>query len=61
MAVIDVPVKGMTCQACEVRVTKALRAVPGVTRVKVSVRQGVARMTCTAEPVRPRTPGATRR
>ena len=44
MAVIDLPVKGMTCQACEVRVTKALRTVPGVTRVKVSVRQGVARV-----------------
>ncbi|WP_024288342.1 sulfite exporter TauE/SafE family protein [Cellulomonas sp. KRMCY2] len=44
MAVIDLPVKGMTCQACEVRVTKALRTVPGVLKVKVSVRRGVARV-----------------
>ncbi|WP_188079186.1 sulfite exporter TauE/SafE family protein [Actinotalea subterranea] len=44
MAVIDVPVKGMTCQACEVRISKALRTVPGVLRVKVSVRRGIARV-----------------
>ncbi|WP_372595379.1 sulfite exporter TauE/SafE family protein [Actinotalea sp.] len=44
MPVVDLPVKGMTCQACEVRVTKALRAVPGVQRVTVSVRSGVARV-----------------
>jgi len=50
MAVIDLPVKGMTCQACEVRVTRSLQAVPGVQRVKVSVRHGVARVH-TATPV----------
>ena len=32
MAVIDLPVKGMTCQACEVRISKALGTVPGVLR-----------------------------
>ena len=44
MPVIDVPVRGMTCQACEVRVAKHLRRVPGVEGVKVSVRRGVARV-----------------
>ncbi|EYR62075.1 hypothetical protein N866_12110 [Actinotalea ferrariae CF5-4] len=44
MAVIDLPVKGMTCQACEVRISKALLTVPGVLRVKVSVRRGIARV-----------------
>ncbi|NTW38374.1 MAG: hypothetical protein HGA44_00565 [Cellulomonadaceae bacterium] len=44
MAVVDLPVQGMTCKACEVRVAKSLAKVPGVTHVKVSVRDGVARV-----------------
>lgn len=44
MADIDLPVTGMTCQACVVRVGTALRAVPGVLDVKVSVRRGTARV-----------------
>ncbi|HEY3544474.1 MAG TPA: sulfite exporter TauE/SafE family protein [Propionicimonas sp.] len=49
MAVLDLPVKGMTCRACEVRVTKALTKVPGVTGVSVSARRGIARVRTTAQ------------
>lgn len=48
MAELDLQVRGMTCRACEVRVGKALRAVPGVGRVKVSAGQGRARVSTTA-------------
>ena len=44
MPTIELRVKGMTCRACEVRVTSSLAAVPGVTRVTVSARRGVARV-----------------
>lgn len=44
MSVIDLPVQGMTCRACEVRVAASLRTVPGVRRVNVSARRGVARI-----------------
>ena len=44
MALIDLPVQGMTCRACEVRVTRAPREVPGVARATVSVRRGTARI-----------------
>ncbi|HEY3438283.1 MAG TPA: sulfite exporter TauE/SafE family protein [Actinotalea sp.] len=44
MPVIDLPVQGMTCRACEVRVGKALRAVPGVETVRVSAPRGTARV-----------------
>ncbi|HWS58626.1 MAG TPA: sulfite exporter TauE/SafE family protein [Actinotalea sp.] len=44
MPVIELPVQGMTCRACEVRVTRALRDVPGVERVNVSARTGTARV-----------------
>jgi sulfite exporter TauE/SafE/copper chaperone CopZ/plastocyanin len=46
--VIDIHVKGMTCRACEVRITKSLTAVPGVGRVKVSAGRGVARIQTTS-------------
>ena len=39
---LTVPVMGMTCTSCERRVTKALRAVPGVRSVRVSATRGVA-------------------
>lgn len=42
VARLTVPVEGMTCSACEKRVTKALRAVPGVTSVRVSAARGTA-------------------
>lgn len=29
MPTIEIPVKGMTCRACEVRITRSLAAVPG--------------------------------
>lgn len=48
MEITDVPVRGMTCRACEVRVGKALRAVPGVRRVEVSATRGRARVEATA-------------
>jgi sulfite exporter TauE/SafE/copper chaperone CopZ len=50
MPVVDLPVTGMTCRSCEVRVGKALRAVPGVQKATVSSARGVARVT-TAGPV----------
>jgi uncharacterized protein len=46
---IELPVKGMTCHACEVRITKSLAAVPGVGRVKVSAHRGVARVQTNAQ------------
>ena len=61
MPVIDVPVRGMTCQACEVRVAKHLRRVPGVEGVKVSVRRGVARVRTDAPVPRGRLTSAKRR
>lgn len=42
---VRVPVAGMTCRACETRVTKALRRVPGVLDAEVSVRRGTAVLT----------------
>ena len=39
---LTVPVTGMTCTSCERRVTKALRAVPGVRSVSVSAARGTA-------------------
>jgi len=42
---LQVPVQGMTCRACEVRVGKALRRVPGVLDAEVSVRAGRATLT----------------
>ena len=32
------PVAGMTCQACVVHITRAVRGLPGVDRVKVDLR-----------------------
>jgi uncharacterized protein len=39
---IELPVQGMTCTACERRITKALTKVHGVTGARVSVRRGRA-------------------
>jgi len=39
---VRVPILGMTCAACETRVTKALDRVPGVHPVSVSARSGMA-------------------
>ena len=41
-ATLTVPVSGMTCDACEKRVGKALRALDGVDAVSVSAARGVA-------------------
>jgi copper chaperone CopZ len=42
MAIMDYRVNGMTCGGCARHVEKALRAVPGVTAVRVDVVQGLA-------------------
>lgn len=42
MPTIELEIAGMTCRACETRVGKALREVPGVERVRVSARRGTA-------------------
>ncbi|MCL3862765.1 sulfite exporter TauE/SafE family protein [Actinotalea sp. K2] len=55
---LELPVRGMTCRACEVRVTKALRAVPGVTKVQVSAARGTARVRTTTPVPRSRLAGA---
>ncbi|WP_199424977.1 urease accessory protein UreH domain-containing protein [Actinotalea solisilvae] len=47
MADIDLPVRGMTCRACEVRVRAALRRVPGVAEARVSSTRGRARVRTT--------------
>ena len=39
---VRVPILGMTCAACETRVSKALGGVPGVHPVSVSARSGTA-------------------
>ncbi|KGM13828.1 urease accessory protein UreH domain-containing protein [Cellulomonas bogoriensis] len=44
-----VPITGMTCRACEVRVGKALRKVPGVDQVSVSASRGRATVTTSAD------------
>ena len=53
MTVLTVPIRGMTCRSCEVRLTKRIRRVPGVERVKVSVRTGTAVVHGTADRVLP--------
>ncbi|WP_024287559.1 sulfite exporter TauE/SafE family protein [Cellulomonas sp. KRMCY2] len=53
MAELDLPVRGMTCRACEVRVGKALRAVDGVEHVRVSATRGTARVTTSGRVPRP--------
>ncbi|MBO1750993.1 sulfite exporter TauE/SafE family protein [Actinotalea sp. BY-33] len=40
-----VPIRGMTCRACEVRVARSLRQLPGVEEVAVSAARGRARIT----------------
>lgn len=42
MPTIELQIAGMTCRACETRIGKALRDVPGVERVRVSARRGTA-------------------
>src|SRR5690606_17533472 len=37
LKILDLPVLGMTCASCVVRVEKAIRAVPGVTEAKVNL------------------------
>jgi sulfite exporter TauE/SafE/copper chaperone CopZ len=46
---ITVPVAGMTCTACERRISKALKAVPGVVSATASTRKGTASLIVTRE------------
>lgn len=46
----DFRVDGMTCQACVVEVTKALKGIDGVESVKVDLKQGIVK-TCVKEGV----------
>jgi len=46
---ITVPVAGMTCSACERRITKALTALPGVVSATASTRKGSASLIVTGE------------
>ena len=50
----SVPVTGMTCSACERKVTKALLALPGVESVEVSSTRGTARVSGPSLPGRDR-------
>ncbi len=43
-------IEGMTCSHCVMAVTRALRAVPGVSAVDVSLQRGRAVVEGTAEP-----------
>lgn len=55
-----VPVTGMTCTACERRVSKALLRLPGVETVEVSSTRGTATLTGAALPDRARIDAAIR-
>lgn len=50
MPTIELPVAGMTCRACETKVSRSLGSVPGVLAVSVSARRGRARVQV-ADPV----------
>ena len=47
----ELKIEGMTCRHCVMAVTRALRAVPGVSAVDVSLESGRAVVGGTAEPV----------
>ena len=47
---IELKVSGMSCQHCSGAVTKALEAVPGVSRVAVDLVSGLARIEGDAAP-----------
>jgi sulfite exporter TauE/SafE/copper chaperone CopZ len=48
--VTHVPIAGMTCAACETRIARTLKKVPGVTAVTASHRLGRAEVTSAGEP-----------
>jgi copper chaperone CopZ len=39
-----IPVRGMACFTCEVAVQTAVKKLPGVTEIKASAKQGIARI-----------------
>src|SRR4051794_36591511 len=45
MPTVRVQIAGMTCRSCEVRVTRRLQGLDGVSRVSVSARTGTAQIT----------------
>src|SRR5450631_1483124 len=46
---ITIPVAGMTCAACERRISKALTALPGVVSATASTRKGTASLITTSQ------------
>ena len=46
---ITLPIAGMTCTSCERRITKALKALPGVVSASASARKGSASLITTSE------------
>jgi sulfite exporter TauE/SafE/copper chaperone CopZ len=46
---ITIPVAGMTCVACERRIAKALKSLPGVVSATASTRKGTASLITTSE------------
>lgn len=57
---VTVPVAGMTCSACERRVTRSLMRLPGVDSVTVSALRGSATISGDLLPARPRIDAAIR-
>lgn len=45
MRTVSLPISGMTCGGCVAAATKALRSVPGVQRVQVSLDEHAALIT----------------
>ncbi len=43
---IDLKVVGMVCNGCETRVTKALKNIKGVKKVKASFKKELVQVTC---------------
>lgn len=52
LSALTVPVAGMTCRACEVRVAKALSSLPGVEHTEVSAARGRATLFAASLPDR---------
>lgn len=44
MQTVSMPVEGMTCGACVARLKRALKSIPGVHKVEVSLEQRTARI-----------------
>lgn len=47
---VQLQITGMTCGHCSAAVTRALKAVPGVTDAQVFLAEGIARVQGSADP-----------